>query len=924
MTVKTLRTLLLLPASACAAAIYAASVSGVVTDASGEPLINAAVKLMRPDSTLVKGMVADMDGKYSFSGLNPGKYVIEGEYVGYDRGYTDVSVDSANAAVDAPIITLSEKSHLLKEVSVVGVKTQVKVKEDTVEYNADSYQTRPNAVVEDLIKRLPGVEVGSDGKITANGTEVTKILLDGKEFFSDDPTVASKNLPVDIVDKLQIVNRKSDLARLTGVDDGEDETVINLTVKKGKNNGWLGSAEAGYGTDDRYKGNFMINRLFNGNQLTLLGNANNVNEAGFNDGNAARFHKFGQSKGINATRSLGFNFNVGSRDERIRVGGNVLYSNSDRDVIESTNRTYLLGSGSSTARLGSFRNDKSHNLRADFRVLWKPDSFNTVELRPRIVYNNISTLSNDSTLTYGGSNLLSSTFNNETSKGNSLETSLRLIYTHNFASRPGRSFSFNANVKHSNLTQNGDSYSFSRIYEEMMKDDVTDQRDDNHTWGNTLNGRLTWTEPLGDASRGNFITVAYKAGYQWNNADKLTDLFDPETGVYNFSEALSTRFRNRFFDQNIRAGFKRVTKGYTLDVGLSAVPQSSSSTNLLDDKRSIPTRSTFNLAPYLRFNQKWSKTRSLNLDYQTRSLQPSMTQLQPVADESDPMNIIVGNPNLDPGYRHDLRLRYQDYDASRQRSLMTMGRVSVSQNSVVSRTEYNLTTGARTTTYENVNGVWNAMVMNMFSMPLGHSKIWLFTSHAMARYDKAVGFNNNLRNNAETFNINLRPSIALRPANIDLELRPFYSFQHTTNSLSSVKNSTVNTYGSDFNASWYTPIGLVLNSELTYTGTTGYAKGYNKDTWMWNAALSYQFLHDKSLVLSVKGYDLLGMKSNISRTVTANYIDDSQFNTLTRYFMATLSWTFNTFGKGKEPKVDNMMGPRHGAPMGMPPGHPRL
>ncbi|MDE6164308.1 MAG: TonB-dependent receptor, partial [Muribaculaceae bacterium] len=228
------------------------NLKGSVVDASDESgMADATVRLLHAkDSTFYKGVAADLSGVFEFQGIPNGKYIIEATYLGYDKAFVDVTVKGAN--VKDVKVALKESSILLAEATVTGVKTPVKVMQDTVEYNADSYTTQPNAVVEDLLKRLPGVEVGSDGGITANGKTVSKILIDGKEFFSDDPKVASKNLPVDMVDKLQVVDRKSELARMTGVDDGEDETVINLTVKKGMQNGYFGTVLAGYGTDDRY------------------------------------------------------------------------------------------------------------------------------------------------------------------------------------------------------------------------------------------------------------------------------------------------------------------------------------------------------------------------------------------------------------------------------------------------------------------------------------------------------------------------------------------------------------------------------------------------------------------------------------------------------------------------------------------------
>lgn len=901
-----------------------ADITGSVADNLGEPVINATLRLLSPDSTFIRGKVTDFNGHFSFADVKPGKYILQTDYTGFAPYDTDVQIDSASQRINLGTISLSEKSLMLAQVEVVAVKTQVKVKGDTIEYNADSYQTRPNAVVEDLIKRLPGVEISSDGKITAHGREVTKILLDGKEFFGDDPTVASKNLPVDIVDKLQIVERKSDQARLTGVDDGEDETVINLSIKKGKNNGWTGNVEAGYGTDSRYKGAFTVNRFWDGNQLTILGNANNINDIGFND-SGARWRRRSDDNGISESQSLGLNFNIGNK-EILRVGGNVFYSHADRNSTEQTDRQYLTEGGMTAARIGSSDHDNTHNFRADFRILWKPDSLNTLEVRPRITYGRQTSAVMDSTLNLGEAlTPLSRNFNDNTERNNNFEVSTRVIYSHAFASKRGRSLSVTANLSHSNQRSYSDDYSLTRLLLEEAAsatgidgDETSDQLGDDHEWADRLSGRITWTEPIG--RKGNFLTAAYQADYRWNNADRLIDVYDADTGSYLPSDNLSNRFRNNYFNQDIRIGFKRITTKYNIDAGISLVPQNSTSVNLLDEARSIPTRHVLNVAPYLRYRHNWSKTRSMRINYSGRSSQPSLTQLQPVADESDPMNVIVGNPNLDPSFTHRMHMRFQDYNADAQRSILVMLMGNVVQNSVVSRTTFDDLTGARRTTYENVNGVWNMRLMNMLSQPLGSSKMWLMTSHIMLSYDRQIGFNNGLRNGSGTFRLNLSPSIAWRPKDIDLELRPRYSMQHTANSLPSVGNMTVHTYGANFNASWYTPWGIVLTSELSYEGTKGYASGYDDNVWMWNASIGYQFLRNKAATLTLKGYDILGQRSNVQRSVTANYIDDSRFNTLTRYAMVTLSYTFNSFGKGNEPQINN--GFRRG-PGGPPPGHGR-
>ena len=918
-----------------AIAAIASDITGRIKDDTGEVLPDATVKLLSlPDSTFVKGIQANDEGKFRLTGVKRGQYVAEVSYVGYATQGVNVKVDGKNN-VALGDISLSEGTINLKDVVVTGVKTQIKVMEDTVEYNADSYKTAPNAVVEDLLKRLPGVEVDSEGKITANGKEVTKILIDGKEFFSDDPKVASKNLPVNMVDKLQVVDRKSDLARLTGVDDGEDETVINLTVKKGMQNGWFGTAEAGYGTDNRYLGSFNVNRFWNGNQITLLGNANNINELGFTDSNGGRFRRFGGDNGITTSQALGLNFNIGN-EEIFRVGGDIMYSRSDRDTRQKQERQYLFPDSSSYASIGKNARDKGHNFRADFRLEWRPDSFNILEVRPRISYNKNESFSVDSTLTRAGDPLrtpVSNSFNNSQASGKSLEFGTRIIYTHNFASHRGRSFSLMANYQHSDVKQYDDSYSRNLFYLFNDSTDIYDQWTDSHEWSNTLMARASWTEPIGDVRKGNFLTFAYHIRYRWNDADKLVyDREMPPEGVIDqpalvFNDSLSNSFRNEFMTQNIRVGYKKVGRDFNFEGGLALVPSMSQSTDLINSARNIPRRNVWNYAPFLRMKLKMSKTRSLNMRYDGRSSQPSMTQLQPVADMSDPLRIVVGNPELNPSFNHWFNVRFQDFDSDKQRSIMLMGDVNLTQNAIVSRTEFNPQTGGQITYYNNVNGVWNARLMNMISMPL-RNKAWQWSNHIFTNYSRTVGFNNGDRNASGSLRLFEMMAIAYRPSNLELELRPTYGLQTTHNSLRSVGNMTVHTYGAGFNAYYYTPIGVILSSDLRFSGTSGYAQGYDSEQWMWNASIAYDgILRNKSLTLTLKAYDLLQQKKNINRNVTANYIDDISYNNLTRYFMVTLTYKFNTFGKGNEPRMNQdgpFGGPGHGpgGPGGRPGGRP--
>lgn len=918
------RTAALLIAALPALTLLAADLTGRVTDGAGEPLMQATVRLLRlPDSTFVKGVSTDLEGRFSIKDVRPGNYVIESSYIGFAPEKVTVKVEKE--ALTLKPIVMGESTNVLKEVSVVGVKTPIKVMTDTIEFNADSYLTRPNAVVEDLIKRLPGVEVDADGKITANGKEVTKILVDGKEFFSDDPKVASKNLPAEMVNKLQVIDRKSDLARLTGVDDGEDETVINLSVKKNMKNGWFGTAEAGYGTDSRYTGSFNISRFQNENQFTLLGNFNNINEMGFTDGNGNRFRHFGGNTGITSSQAIGLNFNVGN-GEILRVGGDVMYSHSDKDSHSRSERQWLFPDSTSYTSGSSYNRNKGHNIRAFLRLNWQPDSFNILEFRPNFSINLNRSTGIDSTLTLAGDpsrTRVNSMFNDVISKGNSFEAGARLIYTHNFASHRGRSISFMANFKMSNVREKENSFSRNLFYLLNDSTDIYDQFTDNHTWSNTVGGRVTWTEPLGNVNNGNFLMFSYQVTYRWNNADKLVYDRDYTAGdidalwplpddIYN--PELSNRFRNTFFNQNIRVGYKKVSSKANFEGGLALVPAISQSSNLTDSDKNIPRRTVWNISPFVRFRYKFNKTRSFNMHYHGHSQEPSMAQLQPVADMSDPLRIVQGNPNLDPTFTHRVMMRFQDFNPDAQRSIMAMAHVNIVRNSVVSRTTYDDQTGGQFTTYENVNGVWNAFLMNLISFPL-RNKAFSFSNNIFLHLNKNVGFTNGRRNSTFNTSVRIEPGLTFRPGQLELELRPTYSFQNTHTSVATTAASNVHTYGGRFNGTYYTNFGLSISTDLNFNATSGYSSGYDQKIWRWNAQLSYQFLRNQAATVAVKVYDILGQTKNITRNVTASYIEDIDYNDLTRYFMATFTYRFNTFGKGKQPESRDRRG------FGGPPPH---
>ena len=915
---------------------HGAIINGILVDSQDTTeLIEATVKLLLPtkDSTMVKGTTTDLNGVFNIKGVKPGKYLLRFSYLGYNDLIKHVTVGEDGRDVNIGVVKMDPNTIMLKETVVMGVKSPIVVKEDTIEFNADTYKTQANAMVEDLLKRLPGVEVGSDGKITANGKEVKKILIDGKEFFSDDPTVASKNIPADMVNKLQVIDRKSDLARLTGVDDGDDETVINLTVKKGMNNGWFGTVNAGYGTNDRYAGNVMINHFRDGNQFTILGGGNNTNNLGFGDGASGRFQRFGGDRGVTESQYAGINFNVGSKDDdHFRVGGDIMYSHSDRDTRTRTARQYLHEDSTSYDNSNTAARDKSHNLRGDFRIKWEIDSCNTLDVQPNFSFNFNKSERNDSSSTRAGDAAMTPvnrSLSNYFNDGKSYEWGARLIYNHKVASHPGRSQSLMLNYRYSNVHEDGDTYTDNTYYLVPEKSQLIDQTANNHRKTHNVTGRISWTEPIGDVKNARFLELSYRGTYRYTMSDKM--VYDNERmGTWpngkitdaEWNERLSNSFRNTFYNQEFSVGFRQVRKAYNLNVGISVNSAMSKSKDLINSARDIAERWAWSVAPFARFRYKFTETRNLNFFYRMRANQPSINQLQPVADESNPKNIVIGNPELKPTFNHSMNLRFGDFAQGAQRSIMAMLNVDFAQNSIISTTTFDENTGDRTTSYMNVNGVWNAMAMNMLSFPFGSSKTWYYSSHIFGRYAVAKGMNDGVLNRSNTLNLTFSPGLAFRNSVFDLEVRPRYSFQNTTNTMKASNIRNVHTWGGMFDGTYSAPFGLVISTDLRYSTTSGYSAGYNSDQWIWNGSVAYQFLREKQAALTISVYDILGQRKNIFRNVTGDYIEDVYYNSLGRYGMVTFTYRFNTFKKGEQPKDrnDDFRGPgRWGPPGGRPP-----
>lgn len=945
------RIFILLSISCLAAAtLIAATVKGRIVDSQGQPLIGATATLLAlPDSSLITGAMTDADGAYEFKNLTPRRYLVKASMTGMDTEKADFTVADTTKVIELPVLKLYNESTVLKELVVKGVKTAVIAKEDTLEFNADSFHTTENAMVEDLLKKLPGVEVGSDGSITSNGKTVSKILVNGKEFFGDDPQMATKNFSAKAVAKVQVVDRKSEQARLTGVDDGEDETVINLEVKKGMEESWFGNIRGGYGTDDRYTGNLTITRMADGNQITLIGRANNVNERGGGDMRGGAFSMGGGAGGITTSQMLGLDFAVGD-EKKFAVGGNVRYMHNVQDIETSSETTYVMTDSSSYQSAKSLSNNGSHSVGGNFRLKWEIDDNNTFDFRPSFRYSTNDAVSTSETHLFAGDPLrtpVNSQLNERSNHGNTWSLSGSVTFVHRFPQKKGRSLSLRAEYSFSNTKQHGTSLSEIARYLMENEDEDLFRFTDNHTWNNNISARVTWTEPIGRP--GNFLEVAYRINSRRNNSDKYVynlplDLLTRTDGDYKmpdfdylpvpgleYDPTLSNSFRNDFLNQNISLGYRYTNKEMNLNAGVEMTPSSSKSIDRVLSDRNIPKRSVFNYAPFFRFRYKFTKNRSINIRYNARTSEPSITQLQPVADVSDPMNIKVGNPNLKPTFTQRLFANFNDFDMETQRALFAMLNGSYTVNNIVNVTTTDPISGARTSTYTNTSGDFNLMMRGMYNQPF-RNRNWRVFANLMASYASKAGYIDEEYNRSGNYNLAPRAGLTFSTEIVQISANPTYSWQLITNSLAHKKNTKNTSYGFDTDFTLTLPFGLEMGTDLHFSKTSGLSAGYDSESWIWNANILYTIPGAYGLNVFVEAHDILADTKNISRSDQNGMIVDSRYNNLSRYFMFGLSWQFNSVNlkkkKGEAEEdfpmpVPGMMGPGGPGgqrPMGPPPG----
>ena len=945
------------------------TVSGRVIEAgTKEPVELAAVQLLSlPDSAQVAGMTTSTQGYFSLSKQKPGKYLLKVSFIGYVTKIIPVQLTANVPAKKMGNIELATDAVMLQEALVVAEAPQVTVVEDTLMYNSSAYRTPEGAMLEELVKKLPGAEIDDDGNVKINGKDLKKIMVDGKEFFGGDVKTGLKNLPVDMVDKLKTYDKKSDLARVTGIDDGEEETVLDLTVKKGMNQGWFGNADLGAGTKDRYTGRMMLNRFVDKTQFSIIGSANNVNDQGFSGGGGGP--RWRSNNGLNATKMLGANF--ATQTNKLELGGSVRYNFQDADISSINSSERFLQNGNSYSNSNNKNRNKGTNLNADFRMEWKPDTLTNIIFRPNFSYGRTNNASRSESGTFNEDpfNLIvnPNDYLNFDNLSDDPLKDIRVNATNSASLSKGKSLSGNATLQvNRKLNNRGRNLTFRGVfgYGDNDNDQYTQSETRyyqllNHLGGDSIlyrnqyittptrnynyTAQVTYSEPIAKAT---FLQFSYQFQYKYSKSDKTTfDLLDypdwaiggalPSGYESHAVDSLSKNAEYRYYNHDASVGLRFIRPKYQLNVGMSFQPQNSTLSYKKGDYMIDTTRTVFNFAPNMDLRFRFSKVSQLRFTYRGRSNQPTMENLLPITDNSNPLNIRMGNPGLKPSFAHTMRLFYNTYNAEKQRGIMTHFSFTATQNSISNSTRYNEETGGLITRPENINGNWNAFGMFGFNTALKNKK-YTINTFTNVNYQNNVAFlynqdtKNNDRNTSTGLTLGERVTGSYRNDWFEFSLNGSINYTAERNKLRPENNQEPYTYSYGASTNITMPWKMTLATNIANQSRRGYRdSSMNRDELIWNAQLAQSLLKGAATV-SFEVYDILRQQSNISRSLSADMRSVSEYNGINSYCMVHFIYRLNIFGsKAAREKMMNsgrrgFGGPGRGPGGGFGGGHPRF
>ncbi len=910
------------------------NVRGTVYESSTlKGLPGASVTVNDSTGKMVAGRQTTSSGQFMIPGVPVGRYTLKVSFMGFKQQSFALNLTGKGGNKKVNDILMKEDATLMKEAVVEGKLPEMTVVDDTVMYNAAAFSLPPGAMVEELIKKLPGIVIDESGKITHNGKEVKQILVDGKEFFGNNQQLVLKNIPAEIVDKVKAYDKQSDLARITGIDDGEEQTVLDLEIKKDRRRGWFGRVTAGYGTEERYTGHADVYRFLDKQKAGIVGNVDNTRGNGMqeNQDAAASLNLEWDKLELNGGLSGRFNQSSGRS-----------WSNSQN--FENRNAAYSNRTNQNSSHSNSFD--------TNWRIEWKPDTMTNILMRPQFSINGNRSHSRGESATFNDDPYslvenpleqleelraigVNHNLNANRNASDAISGSLSLQINRRLQ-KPGRNITFNIN---GGLNQNdGNSSSYSQIdYYQLLAITGGDsiyhkiQYDDSRNIGRNVSARFSYTEPI---ATGQFLQFSYNYSYRFNDRDRtVASIFDPFVdryflGIDNYDGHLDwatpdtaqcNYTENRYQNHDIRLQYRLINSKLRFNVGLNLQPQVNAVDYTKGWKHYDLQRTFFNWSPTVNFRYRFSRQHQVEARYGGQSGQPSITDLIPdTLSNANPLAIRLGNPELSPSFTHTARAEWRLSQPDYQRSYNFNANFRTTQNATASRTEYNEMTGGRVTMPVNINGNWNAGTNFNFNTALKDQRFrintntsynhttangYVYRSEEQATVKNVVNSNNIYQGMRFTFRDEFDhgseddDGTSYTKDNFEINLHGNFGYQR--NRATATAASNLDTYNFSYGISaiynfWF---GLNLSTDINQNSRRGYAEAImNTNQWIWNAQASYSFLRRRQATFTLRWNDILGQRDMVNRNISATARTDSDSERITSYGMLTFTYRFNMFG----------------------------
>lgn len=905
-----------------------ANVTGYVKDSeTGEALVRATIQIMSEDTTkMITGGVTNTLGGYTIKNVEEGNYVVKISYIGYHDFFRKMTVKNAETIHNVGTVLLTPNSILIEGAVVTGAMPQVEVHEDTLIFNADAFKVPEGSVLEDLVKKLPGAEVDEDGNIKINGKSITQILVNGKEFFSNDRNMAMKNLPTEIIDKIKTYDKQSDQARLSGIDDGNEQTVIDLTIKKGMNRGWFGNINGGVGTNDLYNGRINLNRFQEEVQGSIISNLSSQARNG------------GRAK----NSQFGLNLVSGSEEEGNIIGGNIRYTGgSNTGASRSSSENYVTTKTTYSNRSNTNRSTND-GISGDMRIEWQLDSMSRLLFRPNFSYSGSTSRSrglsaqfNENPYDFDGitdplnqlediaANYKNYFVNKNESASKSNNTSYNfggnLTYNRRF-SNGGRNSGRNIQVNASGSYSHSDGKNFN------LSDAIYYQRGDSADYiyryrtspnNNTnLSGGFSYSEPLGN--NGWYLQFSYNLSYSKRKSDsntynlgKIQSMRDSIAthylgylpDMYNeyLDDDLSNYTLDKNINQNINLNVRWNTTYIVSSVGIQMQPQHQKIEYDYQNIDTIASRNYFRISPTANIQYRFNRQHTIRFTYRGNMRQPSITDLFDITDDSNPLSIRKGNPNLKPSFTNNYSIQYNNYLTATMQTINGNFSFSNTSKNIGQKTQYNEETGGSISQPVNIDGNWDVSGNIGFNTPLFSNERFMINTSTSASYSNQAAYiyqnHETLKNQVNNLRLGENIRISYRSDYWDIGARGQITYMDVDNKFVEASSRNTFDFSYGFSSTGNFENGFGYSTDINMSSRRGYSsKSMNTNQLIWNAQVSYRFLKNRALTVSLAAYDILNQRDQVSRSISATGRTDQEVKNVSQYLMLNLTYRFNLFG----------------------------